>query len=60
MGRKHKVTVHGSSRGREAYIQWGANWFPRAIVYDTTVTTPVPSSLQHDTFHLHLGRPEPR
>jgi hypothetical protein len=22
--------------------------------------TPVPCSLQHDTFHLGLGRPEPR
>jgi hypothetical protein len=24
------------------------------------LTTPVPCSLQHDTFHLGLGRPEPR
>jgi len=38
------------------YIQWGANWFPRAIVYDTAVTNPVPCSLQHDTFHLGLEK----
>ena len=29
-------------------------------VNDTAITTPVPCSLQHDTFHLGLGRPEPR
>jgi hypothetical protein len=27
---------------------------------DTAITTPVPCSLQHDTFHLGLVRPEPR
>ena len=26
----------------------------------TAISTPVPCSLQHDTFHLGLGRPEPR
>jgi hypothetical protein len=54
------VTVHGAPRGRKAYIQWGAAWFPKGIVYDTAISTPVPCSLQHDTFHLGLGRPEPR
>ena len=57
-GEKHKVTVHGAPRGRKAYIQWGAAWFPMGIVNDA-VSTPVPCSLQHDTFHLGLGRPEP-
>jgi len=42
------------------YIQWGVAWFPMGIVYDTAVTTPVPCSLQHDTFHFGLGRPELR
>ena len=55
---KYLVTVHGAPRGRKAYIQWGAAWFPKGIIYDTAVSTPVPCSL-HDTFHLGLGRPEP-
>jgi hypothetical protein len=53
------VTVHGAARGQKAYIQWGAAWFPKGIVYDTAISTPVPCSLQHDTFHLGLGSPEP-
>ena len=56
---KHMVTIHGAPRGRKAYMQWGAAWFPKGIVNDTTITTQVPCSLQHDTFHLGLGRPEP-
>ena len=54
------VTVEGAPRGRKAYIQWGAAWFHKGIVYDTAVTNPQPCSLQHDTFHLDLGRPELR
>ena len=54
------VTIHRAPHGRKAYIQWGAVWFPKGIVYDTTISTAVPCSLQHDTFHLGLGRPEPR
>ena len=46
--------------GRKAYIQRGAAWFPKRIVYDTAITTPLPCSLQHNTFHLGLGRPELR
>ena len=60
MVRKPTVTVRGSARGRKIYIQWGANWFPREIVYDTAIATPVPCNLQHYTFHLGFGRPEPR
>jgi len=55
---KNIVTIHGAPCGRKA-IQWGAAWFPKGIVYDTAITTPVPCSLQHDTIHLGLGRPEP-
>ena len=47
-GGKHLVTVHGAPRGRKAYTQWGAAWFPKGVVYDTAISTPVPCSLQHD------------
>jgi hypothetical protein len=57
---KHLVTIHGAPHGRKAYIQWGMAWFPKGIVYDTAISTPVPCSLHHNTFHLGLGRPEPR
>ena len=58
---KHLVIVHGAPRGQKAYLQWGATWFPKGIIYyNTAISTPVPCSLQHDTFHLGLGRPEPR
>jgi len=57
---KYLVTVHRAPRGRKAYIQWGAALFPKGIVYDTAITTPVPCSLQQDAFHLGLGRSEPR
>jgi hypothetical protein len=59
-GEKHKVTVHGAPRRRKAYIQWDAAWFPTGIVNDTAISTPMPCSPRHDTFHLGLGRPEPR
>ena len=59
-GEKHKVTVHGAPRRRNAYIQWGAAWFLKGIVNDTAVSSPVPCSPRHDTFHLGLGRLEPR
>ena len=56
---KHLVIIHGAPHGRKAYIQWGASWFPKGIVYDTAISTLVPCNLQHDTFHLGLGRPQP-
>jgi hypothetical protein len=31
-------------------------WFPKGIVYDTAISTPVPCSFWH-TIHLGLGRP---
>jgi hypothetical protein len=60
MGGKHMVTIHGAPHEWKVYMQWGAAWFPKGIVNDTAITTPVPWRLQHDTFHLGLGRPEPR
>jgi len=59
-GEKHKVTVHGTPRRRKAYIQWGAAWFPKGIINDTAISTPVPCSPRQDTIHLGWGRPEPR
>jgi len=61
-GEKHNVTVHGAPRRRKAYIQWGVAWFPKGIVNDAAISTPVPCSPRHvtSTFHLGLGRPEPR
>ena len=52
MSVNHSVTVHGAPRGRWVYIQWGVAWFPKGIVNDTAITTPVLCSLQHD---LGLG-----
>jgi len=49
---KYLVTVHGAPHGWKAYIQSGVAWFPKGIVYDIAISTPVPCSLQHDTFHL--------
>jgi hypothetical protein len=57
---KHLVTVHGAPPRRKAYIQCGETWFLEGVVYVTAVPTSVPCSLQHDIFHLGLGRPEPR
>jgi hypothetical protein len=49
-GGKHMITVHGAPGRRKAYIQWGAARFPKWIIYDTAITTPLLCSLQHDTF----------
>jgi len=58
-GEKHEVTVHRAPCRRKAYIQWGAAWFSKGIVNNTAISTLVPCSPQHVTFHLGLGRPEP-
>jgi len=52
---KYLVTVHRAPCGWKAYIQWGVAWFPKGLIYDTATFTPVPRSLQHNTFHLGLG-----
>ena len=59
IGGKHTVTVCRTPFECKAYIQWAAAWFPKGFVYDTAITTPMPCSLQHDTFLFGLGRPEP-
>jgi len=56
---KHLVTIHGAPRGWNADVQWVVAWFPKGIVDDTALSTPVPCNLQHDTFLLGLGRPGP-
>ena len=38
----------------------GGDLVPQGDRYDTAVSTPLPCSLQLDTFHFGLGRPEPR
>jgi hypothetical protein len=50
---KYMVTIHRAPRRQKAC----AARFPKGIVCDTGVTTTVPCSLQHDTFHFGLGRP---
>jgi hypothetical protein len=58
-GEKHTVTVHETPLRRKAYIQRGAAWFPKGIVNDTAISSPVPCSPRHDTFRLGLDRPQP-
>jgi len=55
---KHLFPIHGAPHGRKAYKQWGASWFPKGIIYNTAISTPVPYNLQHDNLHLGFGRPE--
>jgi hypothetical protein len=54
---KGTVTIHSAPHIRKACVHWGAAGFPKGIVCDAGVTTPVPCSLQHDTVHFGLGRP---
>ena len=56
---KHKVTVRRALLGWKAYIQWSAAWFHKGIINNTAISTPVPCSPRHDTFHLGLGTPQP-
>jgi hypothetical protein len=58
-GGKYTVTVHVALRGWKDFIQWRTARFPKRMIYDTAVITPLQCSLQHDTFHLGMGRPEP-
>ena len=48
IGKKHKFTVHGAPRRRKAYMQSGVSCFPKGIVNDTAISTPVPCSPLHD------------
>jgi hypothetical protein len=49
MGKKYRVTTHGAPRTRKAYIQWGVAWFPKGIINDTAISTPVPCSILKET-----------
>jgi len=42
---KHTVAVHRAASGQNAYIKWGAAWFPKGIIYNTAITTSVPYRL---------------
>jgi hypothetical protein len=44
-GEKYLVTIHRAPRGWKAYIQSGAAWFPKGIVFNTAISTPVPCTL---------------
>jgi hypothetical protein len=57
---KLKVTIHRAQYGQRAYMQLSVALFPKGIVNDTAITTPVPCSVLHNTFYLGLGRPEPQ
>jgi hypothetical protein len=52
----HRPSSPTRTEGLYKYVQWSAAWFPKGIVCDTDITSSVPCSLQHDTFHLGLGR----
>jgi hypothetical protein len=54
-----KTYGHHPQIPTQAERKWDVAWFPKGIVYDTAITTPVPCSLQRNTFHFGLGRPEP-
>jgi len=58
MGGKHMVTIREATLGLKAYVQLGVAWFPKGFIYNTAITTQMPCSLQHDTFHFGLGRPD--
>ena len=38
----------------------GCGLVPQVDIYNIAISAPVPCSLQHNTIHLGLGRPEPR
>ena len=56
---EHMVAVHAAACSWKVYIQWVVAWCPKGFIYDTAVTTSVPCSLLHNSFHLGLGRQEP-
>jgi hypothetical protein len=44
-GEKHEVTIHVAPRRGKADIKWGAAWFPKGIVNETAISTPVDAAL---------------
>jgi hypothetical protein len=64
-GKKHKVTVRGAPRGQKACIQWGVALFPKGVVNDTAITTPVPCTIpftlawvDQSPVSVHSGNPQ--
>ena len=55
-GERYMVTVHRAPHKWKGIVWWGTAGFPKGIVCDTGITTPVPCSLPHNTFHFGLGR----
>ena len=53
----YMVTTHRAPHRPKACVRWGAARFPKGIVCDTGITTPLPCSRQHDTFYFGLSRP---
>jgi hypothetical protein len=47
---QNMVTVREAPHRRKAYIQWGAAWFPKGIVYDTAID--YPSAMQPSARYL--------
>jgi hypothetical protein len=58
-GKKNLQSPSRSPTQKEGYIPWRATWFPKEIFNDTAINTPVPRSLQQETYHLFLCRQEP-
>ena len=50
---KYLVTVHRAPRGQKAYIQWGAAWFPKGVIYNTAIYTSEQTCLSV----FELGKP---
>ena len=59
MGGKPIVTVHGAPHRQKAYYTMGCGLVPQGDRLQCCYYYPVQCSLQHDTYHLGLGRPEP-
>ena len=53
-GEKNTVIVHGAPRGRKAYIQWGAAWFPKGIVHDTGPSFTERSNIYQNSRHIKV------
>jgi hypothetical protein len=58
-GRKMwSLSMQPPTRTQKAYVQRDAAWFPKGIVYEIAIITPVPCSIWYDTFHLGFSRQE--
>jgi len=55
--RSPSTELHADGRPTYNGVQPGSL---KGNIYDTAITTPLPCSLQHDTFHLGLEDTKPR